>query len=89
VTSYSIIDGLKPSGSLHITRLNIKNSTSCSLCFECFVRHSEQTATFPLYVINEFYITVVERVYSAVRADSLHKAGFYNCGGKCLQRGTD
>jgi len=38
------------------------------------------------------FITVVESVYSAVRTDSLHKAdtfGFYNCGGKCLQRGTE
>ena len=38
------------------------------------------------------FITVVERVYSAVRTDSLYKAdtfGFYNRGGKCLQRGTD
>ena len=37
------------------------------------------------------FITVVERVYSAVRTDSLYKAdtfGFYNRGGKCLQRGT-
>jgi len=38
------------------------------------------------------FITVVESVYSAVRTDSLYKAdafGFYNCGGKCLQCGTD
>jgi len=38
------------------------------------------------------FINVVESVYSAVRTDSLYKAdtlGFYNCGVKCLQRGTD
>jgi hypothetical protein len=38
------------------------------------------------------FITVVENVYSAVRTDFLYKAyafGFYNSGGKCLQRGTD
>jgi hypothetical protein len=35
------------------------------------------------------FITVVESVYSAVRTDSLYKVGFYNRGGKCLQRGTD
>jgi hypothetical protein len=37
-------------------------------------------------------ITVVERVYSAVRTDSFYKADYvwsYNRGGKCLQRGTD
>jgi hypothetical protein len=37
-------------------------------------------------------ITEMESVYSAVRTDSLHKAdafGFYNRGGKYLQRGTD
>jgi hypothetical protein len=38
------------------------------------------------------FITEVESVYSAVRTDSLYKAdtlGFYNSGGKYLQRGTD
>jgi hypothetical protein len=38
------------------------------------------------------FITVVESVYNAVQTDSLYKAdafGFYNRGGKCLQRGTD
>ena len=32
--------------------LTLKNSTRCSLCVECFVWTSKQTATFPLYVIN-------------------------------------
>jgi hypothetical protein len=42
---------------------------------ECFVRISEQTATFALYIINLLvFITVVESVYSAVRTDSLYKA---------------
>jgi hypothetical protein len=35
------------------------------------------------------FITVMKSVYSAVRTDCLKKACFYNCGGKCLQRGTD
>jgi hypothetical protein len=38
------------------------------------------------------FITEMESVYSAVRTDPLYKAdrfGFYNRGGKCLQRGTD
>jgi hypothetical protein len=38
------------------------------------------------------FVTVMGSVYSAVRTDSLYKAdtfGFYNRGGKCLQRGTD
>jgi hypothetical protein len=40
----------------------------------CFVRVSEQTATFALYSINRlFYITEVESVYSAVRTESLYK----------------
>jgi hypothetical protein len=32
--------------------LTLKNSTWCSLCVDCFVRVSEQTATFALYNIN-------------------------------------
>jgi hypothetical protein len=36
----------------------------------CFVRISEQTATFALYNIKRLdFITEVESVYSAVRAD--------------------
>jgi hypothetical protein len=32
--------------------LTLKNCTWCSLCDECFVWTSEQTATFALYIIN-------------------------------------
>jgi hypothetical protein len=39
--------------------------------------------------IKQVFITVVESVYSAVRTDCVYKAGLYNRGGKCLQRGTD
>jgi hypothetical protein len=39
--------------------------------------------------IKHVFRTVVESVYSAVRTDSLYKSGFYNRGGKCLQRGTN
>jgi hypothetical protein len=42
----------------------------------CFVRISEQTATFALNNIKVlFFITEVESVYCAVRAESLHKKG--------------
>jgi hypothetical protein len=40
----------------------------------CFVRISEQTATFALKNIQRlFFITEVESVYSAVRTESLYK----------------
>jgi hypothetical protein len=32
--------------------LILKNSTRCSLWVECFVRISEQTAAFAVYVVN-------------------------------------
>jgi hypothetical protein len=35
-------------------RVNIHISTWCFLCFECFVRISEQRAAFSVYVINWF-----------------------------------
>ena len=39
----------------------------------CFVRISEQTATFALYCINWLvFMTVVESVYCAVRTESLY-----------------
>jgi len=57
--------------------LTFNNSTWCSLCFDCFVRISEQTAAFAVYVIDCLvFITVVERVYSAVRTDSLYRADY-------------
>jgi hypothetical protein len=40
----------------------------------CFVRMSEQIATFTLQNINRLvFITEVESVYSAVRTESLYK----------------
>jgi hypothetical protein len=60
-------------------RLTFKNSTWCLLCVDCFVSISEETATFALYkyIINWLtFITVVENVYSAVRADSLYTADY-------------
>ena len=80
---------LKPSGFFTYHQgLTFKNSTWCSLCVECFVRISEQTATFVLYIINWLvFITVVESVYSTVRTESLNKAvcasslkGWYSVG---------
>jgi hypothetical protein len=57
--------------------LTFKDSIWCSLCVECFVRISEQTATLALYIINRLvFKTVVESVYSAVRTDSLYKVGY-------------
>ena len=72
------INLLKPSGFFTYHKgLTLKNSTWRSLCVECFVRISEQTATFALYVINWLaFITVVESVYCAVRTDSLYKAEY-------------
>ena len=44
------------------------------IAFMCFVRISEQTATFALYCIHWLvFITVVESVYSAVSIESLYK----------------
>ena len=69
------LNRLKPSGFFTYHQgLTFKNSTWCSLCVECFVRISEQTATFVLNIINCIvFITVVESVYCAVRTDSLYK----------------
>jgi len=48
--------------------LTFKYSTWCWLRVDCFVRISEQTATFVLHIINWLVlINVVENVYSAVR----------------------
>ena len=58
--------------------LILKHSTWCVLSVECFVRISEMTASFALYYINCWvFITVVESVYCAVRADSLYKADYF------------
>ena len=43
------------------------------IAFMCFVRISEQTATFALYLINWLvFISEVESVYCAVRIKSLY-----------------
>ena len=58
--------------TLRTAMFKIQISTRRSLCVECFVRISEQTATFALYVINWLvFITVVESIYCAVRTNSL------------------
>ena len=50
------------------------------IAFMCFVRISEETATFALYCINWLvFITEVESVYCAVRIESL-----YNTDPICL-----
>ena len=48
-----LINLLTPSGFFTYHQgLTFKNSTWRSFCVECFVRISEQTATFALYIIN-------------------------------------
>ena len=43
------------------------------IAFMCFVRISEQTVTFALYIISWLvFITEVESVYCAVRIESLY-----------------
>ena len=43
------------------------------IAFMCFVRISEQTATFALHCINRLvFITEVESVYCTVRTESLY-----------------
>jgi len=57
--------------------LTLKHITWCSLCVECFVRISGQTAAFALYIISWLvFTTVAESVYSAVRTDSLYKVNY-------------
>jgi hypothetical protein len=42
-----------------------------------FLKISEQTATFALYIINWLvFITVAQSVYSMVQTDSLYKADY-------------
>ena len=54
-------------------KIKKKNLPADYMTFMCFVRMSEQTATFALYCINWLvFITVVESVYSAVRIESLY-----------------
>jgi hypothetical protein len=44
------------------------------------VLYGSQDSDFALYIINRLvFITVFESVYSAVRADSLHKADCVEC----------
>jgi len=43
------------------------------IAFVCFMRLSEQTVTFALYIINRLaFITEVESVYCAVRTECLY-----------------
>jgi hypothetical protein len=45
----------------------------------CFVRISEQTAPFTLYIIKWLaFITEVESVYFAVRIDFLYKTDYFS-----------
>ena len=73
-----VLSPFKPSGFfLYHQFFTFKNSTWYSLCVECFVQISEQTATFALYIINWLvYITMVESVYCALQTDSLYNADY-------------
>ena len=52
-TEVDYIKLLKPSGFFTYQQgLTFKNSTWRSLCVECFIRISEQTATFALHIID-------------------------------------
>jgi hypothetical protein len=63
--------------SLRTARFNIQKFHMVLAVLWEFVRISEQTETFALYVINWLvFITVVESVYSAVRTYSLYKADY-------------
>jgi len=43
------------------------------MAFTCFVRLSEQTVSFALYIVNRLvFITEMESVYWAVRTESLY-----------------
>jgi hypothetical protein len=61
--------------SLRTTRFSNQNFYMVLALRWVFLRISEQTATFALYIINWLvFITVVKSVYSAVRTDSLYEA---------------
>ena len=45
--------------------LTFKNSTWCSPCVQCFVRISEQTATFAVYIIKRLVFITVCKVFTA------------------------
>jgi hypothetical protein len=77
IEHYSI-NLFQPSGFFTYQQgLTFKNSTWRSLCVECFVRISEQTATFASYSTDwVVFITVVGSVYCAVRTDSLYKTDY-------------
>jgi len=48
----------------------------------CFIRISEQTATFALYIINKLgFIIVVGSVYCAVRSESLSNTDTFDFKG--------
>jgi hypothetical protein len=68
---------LKPSGFFTYHQVNIQKFYMVLVLLWLFVRISEQKTNFALYFINWLvFITVVESVYSAVRADSSYKADY-------------
>jgi hypothetical protein len=75
-TASVLFNLLKPSGFFTYRQVyHSKILHGARFVFICFVRISEGTATFALYVINLLlFITVLESVYSAVRTDALYKA---------------
>jgi hypothetical protein len=71
---------LKPSGNF--TYYQVQHSKilrGAHIAFICFVRISEQTATFALQNIKRLvFITEAESVYSAVRPESLYKTDMFH-----------
>ena len=63
--------------SLRLLKVNIQKFYVALAFLGCFVRISEQTATFALYITDWLvFITAVGRVYCAVRTDCLYKADY-------------
>jgi hypothetical protein len=74
----ALLNLLKPSG--YFAYHQVQHSRilhGVHIAFVCFVRISEQTATFTLYIINWLVsIAEVGSVYCAVRAESLYKTDY-------------
>ena len=77
---YYVTNLLKPDGFFMYTRFSIQNSTWClHSVFTCFLRISEETATFAVNNINKLsFYTKVESVYCVVRTESLYKTDTFN-----------
>jgi hypothetical protein len=83
----SNVNLLKPNGKFTYHRdYKKKNLHADYIAFMCFIWVSEQTVNFVLHIINRLvFITEMERVYCAIRAESLYNTDkFRPWGVKCL-----